>query len=39
MNFRMLGYLFGVLLSIEAALLTPPLLVAILYGESVLPFL
>ena len=39
MNFRMLGYLFGVLLSIEAALLMPPLLVAVIYGESVLPFL
>lgn len=39
MNIRMLGYLFGVLLSIEAALLSLPLLVAAIYGESVLPFL
>ena len=35
----MLGYLFGVLLLIEAALLFLPLLVAILYDESVLPYL
>ncbi|MBQ2718670.1 MAG: TrkH family potassium uptake protein [Clostridia bacterium] len=39
MNYRMLGYLFGVLMSIEAALLLLPLLTAAIYGESVLPFL
>ncbi len=35
----MLGYLFGVLLALEAALLLFPLLVAAIYGESPLPFL
>ena len=35
----MLGYLFGVLLLIEAALLLLPLLVAALYREPILPFL
>ncbi len=39
MNYRMLGYLFGVLLTIEAALLLFPLLTAAVLGESVLPFL
>ncbi len=39
MNYRMLGYLFGVLMTIEAALLLLPLLAAAVYGESVLPFL
>ena len=35
----MIGYLLGVILMIEAALLLLPMLVAIIYGESVLPFL
>ena len=35
----MLGYLFGILLSIEAALLTLPLLATAVFGESPLPFL
>ncbi len=39
MNYRMVGYLLGVLLLIEAALLTVPMLTALLYGESILPFL
>lgn len=39
MNKRMLGYLFGVLLSIEAAMLLLPMLVALLYREPVTPFL
>ena len=39
MNDRMLGYLFGVLMTIEAALLLFPLVTAAIYGESVLPFL
>lgn len=39
MNKRMLGYFFGILLSIEAALLLLPLLTALIYRESVLPFL
>ena len=38
MNKRMLGYLFGVLLLIEAALLLLPLLVAVIYREPILPF-
>ena len=39
MNYRMIGYLLGIILMIEAALLALPMLVAILYGESALPFL
>ena len=39
MNYRMLGYLFGVLLTIEAALLLLPLVTAAAFGESPLPFL
>ena len=39
MNYRMIGYLLGVILMIEAALLLLPMLVAIIYGESALPFL
>ena len=35
----MLGYLFGVLLLIEAAMLLLPLAVAIVYRESILPYL
>ena len=35
----MLGYLFGILMTIEAALLLLPLVTAAIYGESVLPFL
>lgn len=39
MNLRMLGYLFGILMTIEAAFLALPLATAAVYGESVLPFL
>lgn len=39
MNYRMLLYLLCVILLLEAALLLVPLLVAVIYGESVLPFL
>ena len=39
MNKRMLGYFFGILLSIEAALMLLPLVTAAAYSESVLPFL
>ncbi len=39
MNARMLGYLFGILLFIEAALLCLPLLVSAVYREPLLPFL
>ena len=39
MNYRMIGYLLGVILMIEAALLLLPMLVAIIYEESALPFL
>lgn len=38
MNHRMIGYLLGIILLIEAALLTVPMLTALLYGESLLPF-
>ena len=39
MNYRMLLYLLSVLLLIEAALMLIPTAVAIIYGESVMPFL
>ncbi len=39
MNYRMLLYLLGLLLLLEGALLVLPMLVAIIYGESPLPFL
>lgn len=39
MNYRMLAHLLGVILLIEAALLLLPALTALLYGESVIPFL
>ncbi|MBQ8174299.1 MAG: TrkH family potassium uptake protein [Clostridia bacterium] len=39
MNYRMIGYLLGVILAIEAALLLFPLLVALIYGESMAPYL
>ncbi len=39
MNYRMLLYLLCVILLIEAAFLLIPLLVALVYGESVVPFL
>ena len=39
MNFRMLGYLLGAILLIEAALFLFPLAVALLFGENPLPFL
>lgn len=39
MNYRMLRHLIGVLLLIEAALLLLPMVVALIYSESVLPFL
>lgn len=35
----MLGYLFGIVMTIEAALLLLPLITAAVFGESVLPFL
>ncbi|MBP5208676.1 MAG: TrkH family potassium uptake protein [Clostridia bacterium] len=38
MNYRMLIYLLSVILLIEAAFLLIPLLVAVIYGEPVLPF-
>ena len=38
MNHRMVGYLLGVILLIEGALMTVPMLTALLYGESVLPY-
>ncbi len=39
MNYRMLGYLLGLLLLLEGALLLLPMLVSIIYRESPLPFL
>lgn len=39
MNYRMIGYLLGVILLIESALLLLPTFVALLYSESVAPFL
>ncbi len=39
MNYRMLGYLLSVVLLIEAALLAFPLVTAMIYGESILPYL
>ena len=38
MNYRMIGYFLGRILMTEAVLLALPMLVAALYGESVLPF-
>ena len=39
MNYRMLGYLLGLILSTEAALLLAPSATALCYNESPLPFL
>lgn len=38
MNYRMCAHLLGVILLIEAGLLAVPAVVAILFGESVMPF-
>lgn len=38
MNYKMIRYLIGIILMIEAALLLVPMLVAAVYGESVIPF-
>ena len=39
MNYRMIGYLLGIILLIEAALLCVPMVVALIFGESPFPFL
>ncbi len=39
MNYRMIGYLLGVILVIEAALMSLPLFVSVFYGEQFTPFL
>jgi trk system potassium uptake protein TrkH len=39
MNYRMLGYLLGIILLIEAALLSVPTAVSMIFGEPVYPFL
>jgi len=39
MNYRMIGYLLGLILLIEAALMTLPTAVSLIYSESALPFL
>lgn len=38
MNYRMLAYLLGLILLIEAAMLSLPMAIALIYGESILPF-
>ena len=38
MNYRMIGRVLGYILLTEAVLMVLPLLVAVLYGESVMPF-
>jgi trk system potassium uptake protein TrkH len=39
MNYRMLGYLLGLILTTEAALLLAPTVTAVIYAESPFPFL
>lgn len=39
MNYRMIGYLLGVILMIEAALMILPLSVSLYYGEAIYPFI
>lgn len=39
MNTRMIGFLLGRILMVEAGLLALPLLTALLYGESLMPWL
>ena len=39
MNYRMIRYLLGIILLIEAVLMVLPASVALIYGESVVPFL
>ena len=39
MNYRMLGYLLGIIMMIEAALLVLPTVVSLLFGEPISPFL
>ena len=39
MNKRMLGYLIGIILAVEASLLSVPLITALIYRESALPFI
>lgn len=38
MNYRMIGYLLGIIVLIEAALMSLPMATSLIYGESVLPF-
>lgn len=39
MNYKMMGKFLGTVLLIEAALLTVPMAVALIYGESIMPYL
>ncbi len=39
MNYRMIGYLLGIILMIEAALMSLPLIVSLYYGEPLFPFI
>ena len=38
MNYRMISKILGRVMAVEAALMVPPALAAIYYGESPLPF-
>ena len=39
MNYQMIGYLLSIIMLIEAAILSLPMITALWYGESILPFL
>ena len=39
MNYRMIGYLLGIILMIEAALMSLPLIVSLYYGEALFPII
>ena len=39
MNYRMIGYLLGLVLLVEAALMTLPAAVSLIYAEDVMPFI
>ena len=39
MNYRMIGYLLSIIMLIEAAFMTLPMITALCYSESILPFL
>ena len=39
MNYRMIGYLLSIIMLLEAAFMSLPMITAVCYGESILPFL